>query len=380
MFQGSENLGPEEHPQLVSRAGGVLNASTNEDRTDYFETMPPERLNLALWLEAERMRSLRIDEEVLRREIEVVKEERRLRVDNAPYGTTQSAALYDVPYSEDTCFAYAHTVIGSMEDLDAASADDVRDFFDTYYAPNNATLVVAGDVEADAVLQLAEKHFGPIAASGAVVARDRPQEPSHRAARRVRMHDPRVSELIWSRAYLAPQRRAGEQSQAAALVVLAELLGGSPVTSVMGRELVLGEGVALEAGAFYSDVGVDAQRFDLHLVPKPGVGFAAAEAALDALIANFIRSGPDRAQLERIKGQIRAAEIFVLDDLGARASRVGSAVSSGLTLHGVARWPNLLQEVTAEDVQAAAQSLFRIENSVTCWLAPPDVNPEDDAG
>jgi zinc protease len=93
-----------------------------------------------------------------------------------------------------------------------------------------------------------------------------------------------------------------------------------------------------------------------------------------------MRSGPDRAQLERIKGQIRAAEIFVLDDLGARASRVGSAVSSGLTLEDVARWPNLLQEVTAEDVQAAARSLFRIENSVTCWLAPPDVNPEDDAG
>ena len=155
--------------------------------------------------------------------------------------------------------------------------------------------------------------------------------------------------------------------------MLADLLGGSSVTSVMGRELVLGDGLALDAGASYSNTGLDGATFDVYVVPKPGIGFAEAEAALDEVLARFVASGPEPSEMDRIRGRIRASEIYVLDDLMTRASRVGSALTSGLTLDDVAAWPGLLQAVTAADVQAAAAAVLRIESSVTCSLALPDL-------
>jgi zinc protease len=140
MFQGSENVGAGDHFQLVERAGGNLNASITEDRTNYFQTMPPERMNLALWLESDRLRSLQITDENMRREIEVVKEERRQGVDNSPYGTSYLQAAFYAAYDSTSCFPYAHSVIGSMEDLTAASLEDVREWFRTYYGPNNAVI------------------------------------------------------------------------------------------------------------------------------------------------------------------------------------------------------------------------------------------------
>jgi zinc protease len=184
------------------------------------------------------------------------------------------------------------------------------------------------------------------------------------------MDDARVSEPLLRRSYLAPQRRAGDQSAAAALAVLAELLGGGRTTSAMERGLVIGEGLALEAWASSSSIGLDAQTFDLYVVPKPGVSLAEAETALDGLIARFVASGPDAASLNRIKGQIRASEIYLLDGLVTRARRVGEALTFGLTLEDVADWPNVLQAVTAKDVQAAAKALFQDERFVTCALVP----------
>jgi zinc protease len=162
MFQGSENVGAGDHFQLVERAGGNLNASITEDRTNYFQTMPPERMNLALWLESDRLRSLQITEENMRREVEVVKEERRQGVDNSPYGTSVLQAGYYAAYDSTSCFPYAHSVIGSMEDLDAAQLEDVQDFFDVYYVPNNATLTVVGSFDAAEARQLIEEYFGGI--------------------------------------------------------------------------------------------------------------------------------------------------------------------------------------------------------------------------
>ena len=187
------------------------------------------------------------------------------------------------------------------------------------------------------------------------------------------MQDARTGQPFLRRSWLAPSRRAGDQHEAAALAVLADLLGGSSVTSVMGRELVLGDGLALDAGASYSNTGLDGATFDVYVVPKPGVGFAEAEAALDDVLARFVASGPEPSEMDRIRGRIRASEIYVLDDLMTRASRVGSALTSGLTLDDVAAWPGLLQAVTAAEVQAAAAAVLRIESSVTCSLALPDL-------
>src|SRR5437660_6607494 len=161
MFQGSAHLKKGEHFQLVSRAGGSVNGSTAEDRTNYYETLPANRLNLALWMEADRMRSLAITEENFRNQRETVKEERRLRVDNQPY----SPAFIDGmtwPFDSSACFAYAHTVIGSMDDLNAAQLSDVQAFFETYYAPNNATLVVVGDFRPLELRHFVNQYFSEI--------------------------------------------------------------------------------------------------------------------------------------------------------------------------------------------------------------------------
>jgi zinc protease len=161
MFQGSAHVKKAEHFQLVQRAGGNLNGSTTEDRTNYWEVLPSNRLNLALWLEADRMRSLAITDSTFHNQREAVKEERRLRVDNQPYARAFSDGL-TAPFDSASCFAYAHTVIGSMADLDAAKREDVQAFFDTYYAPNNATLVVVGDFHPAELRRLINLYYAAI--------------------------------------------------------------------------------------------------------------------------------------------------------------------------------------------------------------------------
>jgi zinc protease len=187
-----------------------------------------------------------------------------------------------------------------------------------------------------------------------------------------------VRQPLLARSYLAPQRKPGDQREAAALEVLAQLLGGSGITSVMAQALQIGEDVAIDTGAGYSDVGVDTQNFTVFVAPKPGTDPAEAEARLDALIDRFLEEGPNPAQLERVKSRMQAAEIYALDNQNRRARQIGAALASGLTLEDVADWPDLLQQVTAEDVADAARVVFRPEASVTAWmLAPePDGVPE----
>ncbi|MBA3326192.1 MAG: insulinase family protein [Rhodobacteraceae bacterium] len=370
MFKATGTLADGEFSRIVSDNGGTDNAFTSTDYTGYFQRIAADRLDLVMGMEADRMVNLAPTEAGVLSERDVVLEERRQVVESAPsgpYNEQRRAALY-------LNHPYGRPVIGWEHEIETFTREKALAFYRDHYAPNNAILGVAGDVDAAEVERLAEKHFGPIPASPAISPRLRPQEPPHRAARRIEMRDARVREPSVSRAYLAPQRRSGDQADAAALYVLAELLGGSAATSVMARDLVMGRGLALDAGAFYSDTGVDAQTFGLYVSPKPGVSLADAEAALDALIARFVAEGPDPAQLARIKGRIRASEIYALDDQSRRARRIGTALTSGLTLQDVADWPDLLDAVTVEDVQAAARAVFRAENSVTGWLMGPDAD------
>lgn len=371
MFKATGQLEDGEFSRIVSDNGGTDNAFTSADYTGYFQRIAADRLDLVMGMEADRMANLAPTEAGVLSERDVVLEERRQVVESAPsgpYNEQRRAALY-------LNHPYGRPVIGWEHEIEEFTREIALDFYREHYAPNNAILVVAGDVDAGEVERLAAKHFGPIPASSAIGPRLRPQEPPHRAARRIEMRDARVREPSVGRAYLAPQRQPGAQEEAAALYVLAELLGGAAVTSVMGQELVLGQAIALDAGAFYSDTGVDQQTFGLYVSPKPGVSLAEAEAALDALLARFVAEGPDPAQLGRIKGRIRAGEIYALDDQSGRARRIGVALTSGLTLEDVAAWPDLLQAVTPEDIKAAAEAVFRIENSVTGWLTGDGAEP-----
>ena len=367
MFKATDELSDGEFSRIVAANGGDDNAFTSFDYTGYFQNIAADRLDLVMGMEADRMVDLAPTPAGVAAERDVVLEERRQVVENdpgGPFNEALDAALY-------LNHPYGHPVIGWAHEIEAFTWEEALAFYRAHYAPNNAVLVVAGDVAPAEVERLAEKHFGSIPAA-AILPRVRPQEPPPVAARRVELRDPRVRQPYLSRSYLAPQRRPGAQEEAAALTVLAELLGGSAVTSVLGAGLTLGERVALDAGAWYSGLGLDPQSFNLYVVPVPGVGLAEAEARLDALIDRFVIEGPYPAQLERVKSQLRAGEIYALDSQGAQARRVGAALTSGLTLADVDAWPDLLQAVTPEDVQAAARALFRPEASVTGWLMPDE--------
>jgi zinc protease len=372
MFKATGTLEDGEFSRIVSANGGTDNAFTSTDYTGYFQRIAADRLELVMEMEADRMVNLAPTEAGALSERDVVLEERRQVVENSPGGPfreARQAALY-------VNHPYGTPIIGWEHEIAALTLDDALDFYRRHYAPDNAILVVAGDVDAAEVERLAALHYGPIAPAETRAPRLRPQEPPHRAARRVEMRDARVREPYLIRTYLAPQRRAGDQAEAAALTVLAELLGGSGITSVMAQELQIGQGLALDVGAFHSDTGVDTQSFGLYVVPKPDVGLAEAEGALDALLERFMTDGPDPARLDAIKTRIRANQTYLLDDQQARARRIGVALTSGLTLDDVAAWPEALAAVTAEDVRAAAEAVFRPEASVTGWLMAPDTPTE----
>jgi len=368
MFKATDTLGDGEFSRIVAANGGDDNAFTSSDMTAYFQRIAPDRLDLVMGMEADRMVNLDPGPAGVLSERDVVLEERRQVVENTPGGpfNERMRALSFVNHP------YGRPVIGWEHEMMEYDYEMAMAFYREHYAPNNAILVVAGDVDAAEVEALAIKHFGPIPASDAIVPRVRPQEPPQIAARRMVMEDERVREPYVMRRYPAPQRRPGDQEEAAALEVLAELLGGSGITSVMARTLELEEGVALGSGAWYSGTSVDPQSFTLYVAPKPGVDLAEAEARMDALLARFVAEGPDPEQLERVKTGIRASEIYKLDSQNSRAREVGRALISGLTVADIEAWPDLLQEVTAEDVQSVAAEIFRPEASVTGWLKAPD--------
>lgn len=374
MFKATGTLADGEFSRIVRENGGEDNAFTAADYTGYFQRIAADRLGVVMAMEADRMVNLAPGAAGVLAERDVVLEERRQVVENrpdGPFGEARRAALF-------LNHPYARPVIGWEHEIAAFDEEKALDFYRAHYAPNNAILVVAGAVDPAEVERLALEHFGPIPANDAIAPRVRPQEPPHRAARRVEMRDARVRRPYVVRSYLAPTRQPGEQREAAALRLLADLLGGSGITSVMSRTLQLDEEIALSAGASYSELGLDPQSFNLHVTPRPGVSLAEAEARLDALIARFLEEGPDPRQLERARARVRAAEIFALDSQMGRARRIGAGLATGLTLQDIEEWPALLQEVTAEEIVAAARALFRPESSVTGWLMGPE--PEEGLG
>lgn len=363
MFKGTGKLADGDFSRIVAENGGEDNAFTSTDHTAYFQRIAADRLDLVMGMEADRMTNLAPGEAAVLAERDVVMEERRQRVGNSPagpFGEQQRAALW-------VNHPYRRPVIGWPEEIAGFTRATALDFYRAHYGPDNAILVVAGDVTPGEVERLAERHFGAIPALG-VGSRLRPQEPDPVAARRIEVRDARVLEPRLSRIYLASQRRPGDQRTAAALTVLAEVLGGSGITSYLAQRLELPDGPALRTGARYSGVGVDPVSFALFVSPKRGVGLAEAEAGLDAALAAFVAEGPDPERIERIKTEMRAAEIYALDSSGGRARRIGAALASGLTLEDVRAWPELLQAVTPAEVQAAARAVFRPEASVTGWL------------
>ena len=364
MFKGTDKLAPGELSKVVAQQGGSDNAFTSWDYTAYFQRVAADRLDLMMSMESDRMHNLKLPASEVDPERAVIIEERNQRTDSSPGAllTEQMrAALY-------LNHPYGIPVIGWKHEMEGLTQADAEAFYAAHYAPDNAILVVAGDVDPAQVKQLAETHYGPIPPAGNIQPRNRPSEPPQIAPRRVALTDERVSEPYVSRIYLAPERDPGDQKKAAALVYLAELLGGNGTTSVLARAMQFDSQTAVYTAAGYDGTSLDDTTFSLVVVPLPGVTLEQAEAKLDQVIADFIKTGPDPAAFERVKTQIKAADIYSRDDAEGLANRYGEALSTGLTIKDVTEWPDVLASVTPEDVKAAAAEVLDARRSVTGWL------------
>lgn len=364
MFKGTAKVPDGQLSKIVEANGGSDNAFTSWDYTAYFQRVAADRLDLMMTMEADRMRNLILSEDDWKTEREVIIEERNQRTDSDPgarFGEQLRAAQYlNSPYGTP--------VIGWKQEMSTLTRQDALDWYQKYYAPNDAILVVAGDVKPDDVKRMAEEHYGPLKPSDGIVERRRAQEPQQLAERRLSFADDRVSQPYVTRSYLAPERNADDQKTAAALTILAALLGGNPQTSVLGKKLVFGSKQAIYTSASYDGTSYDPTSFGLYVVPANGVSLADGEKAMDKVIADFLTEGGDPVQLERIKAQITASLIYGRDDAEGLARQYGEALATGLTVKDVQDWPDTLKAVTKDDVLAAAREVFDRAQSVTGWV------------
>ncbi len=366
MFKGTDKMENGELSETVTRNGGSDNAFTSWDYTAYYQRVAADRLPLMMEMEADRMRGLQMTEEDVVTERDVVLAERNQRTDSDP------SALFreQMRAAQFLNHPYGIPVIGWRHEIEQLNRDDAFAFYRQYYAPNNAILVVAGDVYPDDVRQLAETYYGPIAPTIGLQDRVRPTEPPQRAERRMTMRDPRVSQPYVTRSYIATERNSGDQSDAAALTILANLLGGDGATSYLGQALMFEDPKAIYVSASYGGASLDLATFGLVIVPVPGVSLDDAEAALDATIARFLAEGVDMEQFERLKTQLRASLIYKQDNIEGLAREYGANLAIGLSIEDIEAWPDVLAAVTPDDVMAAARSVFNKSNAVTGHLMP----------
>jgi zinc protease len=367
LFKATDTMASGELSATVAANGGRDNAFTSYDYTAYFQRVAADRLELMMRMESDRMRNIRLTERDIATERNVILEERNQRTDNNPRALF-SEQMNAVQYHNHR---YGVPIIGWRHEMETLDMEDALSFYQTYYAPNNAILVVSGDVDPAEVKDLANKYYGVIPANPDLPERFRSQEPPQTAARRMTFKDPRVAQPYVQRSYLAPERDHGDQETAAALYLLAEILGGG-TTSFLANALQFDQQIAVHTGAYYSGTSLDDATFDFFIVPAQGVSLQEAEDAMDQTLQDFIATGVDQADLDRIKLQLRAAQVYERDNVDRIANRYGRALTTGLTVQDVQVWPGILQAVTGEEIVAAAREVLRRETSVTGWLMRED--------
>jgi predicted Zn-dependent peptidase len=367
MFQGSANVEKGQHFSLVQAAGGTLNASTWLDRTNYFETLPGHELELALWLEADRMASLlpAMTQEKLDNQRDVVKNERRAGVDNQPYGDwdeRMQALVYPPEHP------YHHSTIGSMEDLSAASLDDVGDFFATYYAPNNAVLTVAGDFETDAALALIEGHFGPIAPNPTL-----PPPPDMSVDPRIG-RDARVTvpdQVPLPRIYLAHRVAPFGTDAHDAFDVAADILGTGRASRLYAA-LVREQRVAQDVSAFVFPIVGGAAMFALWVTARPGVPVERLESSLLAEIDRLAADGPTGDELDRVRNLQASRSASALERISERADRLSMYTCLFDEPERINSEVSRYAAVDADRVAAALRSAITADNRATLVYVPAE--------
>ena len=364
MFKGTRANPGAAFSALIAQNGGRDNAFTTEDYTVFHETVAKDRLDLAMRLEADRMTGLVLDDAAVLPERDVILEERRMRIDNDPSALLREQLIAGLYLNA----SYHNPTIGWEHEMRGLGTADALAFYRDWYAPNNATLIVSGDVETAEVRVLAEHHFGPLAARS-VPPRLRLEEPPHYAAIRLEMKSPRAAQPSWRRFYLAPSYRAGATQHVYALQILAEILAGS-ADSRLHKALVLDKKLALSVGAGYSPSALGLAEFGVYATPKPGVAIADIEAAVEAELHRLLEHGVEAEEVAQAARRMQASAIYSQDSLSGPANIVGTALAIGRSLDEVAAWPDKLGAVTPAEVAAAARAVLVERNSATGILLP----------
>ena len=364
MFKGTDKHPAGEFSKTVLRVGGNENAFTSTDYTGYFQRVPREQLAKMMEFEADRMTGLVLKDENVLPERDVVLEEFNMRVANNPDARLTEqimAALY-------LNHPYGRPVIGWRQEIEKLDREDALAFYKRFYAPNNAILVIAGDVEPREIRAMVERTYGDIPAQPAISAhRVRPQEPVPAAPRTVTLSDPRVEQTSVRRYYLVPSTNTAAAGESPALDVLAQLMG-SGSNSYLYRALVIDKQLAVSAGAGYQGTSLDATQFVISVSPKPGVEFSHIEQVIDGVIADVGQNPARSEDLERVKTQLIAEAIYAQDNQATLARWYGGALTSGLSIDDIRSWPDRIRAVTAEQVRDAAQKWLDKKRSVTGYL------------
>jgi zinc protease len=371
MFKGTEKNPGGKFSQVLATIGGQENAFTTSDYTGYYQRVAREYLPLVMEFEADRMTGLVLTDANVLPELDVVLEEYNMRVANSPDARLREqveAALF-------LNHPYGRPVIGWHHEIKKLNREDALAFYRRYYTPNNAVVVIAGDVTADEVKALAEKTYGKVARRSEIGPRKRPQEPEHTAARQVTLADPRATPSL-QRAYLAPSDSTAKPGEAEALEVLAHVLGGGS-NSRLQRALVEDRGLANGAGATYSGTSVDQTLFSVYATPRPHVSLTELETAMDAVIDELATNGITPEELARAKTRMIADAVYAKDNQATLARWYGAALATGSTVDDVKSWTEQVRAVTADSVRAAARTWLDKHHSVTGYLIREWPKPEE---
>lgn len=370
MFNGTDELAPGEFSETVEANGGSDNAFTSWDYTAYHQTVAADRLGLMMQMEADRMRDLVLVPEEVVTEISVVLEERAQRTDGSPgalFNEQMSAAFY-------RNHPYMRPIIGWRHEIMDLNIDMLQDWYDLHYHPNNAILVVSGDVTPEEVRALAEEHYGPIPANPDIPseeARVRPSEPPQNALRRVVYEDPRVANPYLSMLFPVDDTLVSDVRSAATMELLRAVLSDSDFTSVFARELQIENEVSLFAAAYYNATSLDHRPFTLLNIPVPGRSLEQAEADITGVIGDFLEDGIDQAAFDRIQFQWQASQIYAQDDAAGQARSLGTALTTGFTVEDWESWLDVTATITPDEVMEMARVLFAQDPAVIGHITRP---------
>lgn len=367
MFKGTTNHKAGEFDAAIAAIGGSNNAFTSYDYTAFYEMVTPEALGEMMGYEADRMRNLILSDEVVATERDVILEERRSRIDNSP-GALLDEQVNATLYQNQP---YRIPVIGWKQEIEQLNRTDAKAFYDQYYTPNNAVLVVAGDVDAQTVKQLAEQTYGKLARGPDLPPRIRPVEPEQKAARTVTLSDPRVSMPSFSIQWVVPSYRSQKNGEAEALDLLSEILGGGS-RSRLYQQLVVKKGIAASAGASFQGTMLDDTSFVVYGTPRGDARLEDVEAAVKAEVARIARDGVSADELEKAKDRLVRSMIFARDQQAAMANIYGATLATGGAVADVQQWPELIRKVSADQVKAVAARYLGMDRATTGYLLPSE--------